>query len=753
MGLVAKAFQDIITFSRATSGTYVNSNGYITNSSVLNYLTYSNQFDNAAWTKSNSFVQTNLLTYSQDIDNAAWSKTGVAVAGGSINSTIAPDGTLTAESIVEDGTTGNHWFYQTPANTAALHSLSVYLKPAGRTWAGLRMTLTGTVISYAWFNLATGTVGTVNAGLTASIQNVGNGWFRCTIYGTIVAATPVVVFAADADGSNTYAGTASLVAMYAWGVQHVQGSVPGDYRATTSAALPILYTGPSGTLNAMKLCEDATASTTHRILNNLGITVTSGAAYTWTVYAKAAERTELLLRNNNLFGATFNLASGAITGLTGGYTAEMIPIENGWYRCVVSGNAATATERLLVYTSVAGSSTYTGDGSSGIYIAQSQLNDGTSALAYYDTTASQYNSPRFDYDPVTLAAKGLLIEESRPNYMTRSSDFSNSAWNNASPNLPTVTTDAILSPDGTVNADLLTAATGGTACQARQPASTGTTGNFTASVFLKVGSATRNRIILTDHTSVFTVIGDFQVAWTAGVASVFSTTSGTASIVAAGNGWYRCIVTASTASANAVMGIAIFPDPVAGTGSVYAWNAQVEPGAFATSAIPTVASQITRAADVASVNTLSPWFNSVAGTVFVEADIMGIGATANARMLALTDGTTNNRNPLIYSGPTYAAAAQYRTGGVDQAVLTTPASTITPTVTFKIATAYATNDFVAVANGATPITDTLGTVSTVTIMGLGSDPASSEKLNGHLRRITYYPRRMTNAELQTLTTP
>lgn len=79
MGLVAKAFQDIITFSRASSGTYVNSNGYITNSSVLNYLTYSNQPENAAWTKSNSFVQQNLALYSEQFDNATWIKGSAGV--------------------------------------------------------------------------------------------------------------------------------------------------------------------------------------------------------------------------------------------------------------------------------------------------------------------------------------------------------------------------------------------------------------------------------------------------------------------------------------------------------------------------------------------------------------------------------------------------------------------------------------------------------------------------------------------------
>jgi hypothetical protein len=745
MALVSKAFQDIITFSRATqTGTYVNSSGYITNSSVLNYLTYSNQPENAAWTKSTSFVQQNLLTYSEDFTNAAWIQ---SAASATANATTSPEGTLTADKLIEDATTGVHSIYQVySAVSGTTYTMSFTAKAAERTWVRTRGE-----IGINYFNLAAGTVGTTAGGVTATITAVGNGWYRCVATKTsaVTGVTNSQIAPTTADNVDSYAGTAGS-GVYLWGAQLVQGSVPGDYRATTSAALPCLYADYNGALRARKLCENNAATIAH-FMDSSSSTIAAGV-FTGFAKIKAGERTSATMYLVDSVGivsgsvSTFNLTTGVVTT---GTQASIVSIGGGYFQCAIYGTcAAGAGAKVRVLLS--DGSAYTGDGSSGIYIADAQLNDGSSALAYYNTDASAYNAPRFDYDPVTLAAKGLLVEELRANFLIRSSDFSSSVWNNASPNIPTVTTDATLSPDGTVNADLLTAATGGTACQARQAGATGTTGNFTASVFLKVGSATRNRILLTDHTSGFTVVGDFQVAWTAGVASVFSTASGTASVVAAGNGWYRCVVTASTASANAIMGIAIFPDPVAGTGSVYAWQAQLEAGAFATSVIPTVASQVTRAADVASVNTLSPWYNSVAGTLYSEYDAYAPISGAAFGVAVLNDGTASNRAYLFLGGGTAAPSFVVTSAGVAQASINN--SAISANTTAKTAGAYAVNDFAIATNAGTVATDASGALPVgLSKLDLGGF-LSGTFLNGHLRRITYYPRRLTNAELQTLTT-
>jgi hypothetical protein len=219
MGLVAKAFQDIITFSRATAGTYVNSNGYITNSSVLNYLTYSNAPDNAAWTKSNSFVQSNVFVYSQEFDNVNWGPSGVPTP--TANTTIAPDGTLTADTVIASATTAPHLISQATASLAATPiTISIYAK--ANTHNFLQIFHGALATNYANFNISTGVVGTVGAGFTsASITSVGNGWFRC-----IVTLTPTAFsnarFALVTSNTAVYneswaaAGTESV---YLWGAQ------------------------------------------------------------------------------------------------------------------------------------------------------------------------------------------------------------------------------------------------------------------------------------------------------------------------------------------------------------------------------------------------------------------------------------------------------------------------------------------------------------------------------------------------------
>lgn len=164
----------------------------------------------------------NLLTKTEQFDDAAWTKTGATVTP---NSVTAPDGTLTADALVEDGTTGNHWVFQTVGATAS-HLSSVYLKAGSRSWAALRVTLTGPVVSYAYFDLTNGVVGSVASGLTASITSVGNGWYRCTIAGTLSGSIPVVISAASADGVISYAGNNST-ALYLWGA---------DLRVTNDAA-------------------------------------------------------------------------------------------------------------------------------------------------------------------------------------------------------------------------------------------------------------------------------------------------------------------------------------------------------------------------------------------------------------------------------------------------------------------------------------------------------------------------------------
>jgi hypothetical protein len=361
-------------------------------------------------------------------------------------------------------------------------------------------------------------------------------------------------------------------------------------------------------------------------------------------------------------------------------------------------------------------------------------------------TSAATDAPRFDYNPSTLAAQGLLIEEARTNLVTYSAQFDNAAWGATQ---ITVTANAITAPDGTVSGDLAVPSTSALSHYFRQ-VTTVTATAYAFSVFAKAGGYGFLVVVSSGYNVCFNL--------TTGAVGASSGSGGTPSIQSVGNGWYRCNLVITESAGNSSVYYVPRPDNVSafwtgagdGTSGVYFWGAQLEAGAFATSYIPTTTTALTRAADVASVNTLSPWYNATEGTLYAETQLTNTVANGRAGF-DLNDGSTNNRN--IFRAIAVGGADQniVRSGGV---VVASLASVSTPTTAVrKSASAYAVNNFAFTVNGGTPATSTSGAVPVgITNLLLGSGVGPSEYLNGYLRRITYYPRRLSNAELQALTT-
>lgn len=280
--------------------------------------------------------------------------------------------------------------------------------------------------------------------------------------------------------------------------------------------------------------------------------------------------------------------------------------------------------------------------------------------------SSAINAPRFDYDPVSLALRGLLIEEQRINLM--------------------------------LNSDIL-----------------GT-------------NLSTQSVTVTAQSYTISFYGTGTI-----------TLSGAAIQVVTGTGAYpsrRTLTFTPTAG--------VLVCTVVGT----VQYAQLEAGAFATSFIPTAASTVTRAADVAVMTgtNFSSWYNQSEGTMVASWLTTSVVVPTALGIFGVSDGSSNERIQIRRVPATNETNFIVVDGGVVQYNNSVAASS---GVNIS-ALAYRTNDFIGANNGTLGTADASGTLPTPTQAEIGFGQALTY-LNGHLRNVTYYPTRLTNAQLQALT--
>lgn len=160
---------------------------------------------------------TNLLTYSQDFSNAVWTKTNATITTGA---NIAPDGTQTASKLIESTSTGGHNVSNlVTVISATNYTSSIYAKASER---GYILMFDNNLGVGKYFNLFTGTIlGNFGAGpASATITPVGNGWYRCTITNTTTSTnqTGVNVYISTDGSSISYTGN-GYSGVYLWGAQ------------------------------------------------------------------------------------------------------------------------------------------------------------------------------------------------------------------------------------------------------------------------------------------------------------------------------------------------------------------------------------------------------------------------------------------------------------------------------------------------------------------------------------------------------
>ena len=512
--------------------------------------------------------------------------------------------------------------------------------------------------------------------------------------------------------------------------------------------------------------------------NNAAWTTNSGTITANAIAAPDGTTTAELLTISAQFGGVSqfkNLISGqqytiSFWALVNTGTNTYTVIDNGGGAGILGTYTPTGTWTRYSFTFTAGASPATlyiaqdrnASGFGSVYLWGAQVEQRSAVSAYTATTTQAITNyipklqsaasgvARFDNNPTTGESLGLLIEESRTNLLIYSSQFDDSAWTKTR---SSTIANTIVAPDGTLTGDKLvedTTATNTHLMFVNTGITLSTGVAYTYTIYAKAAERSICRLGNNDLSGVFF---DLSAGTVTSVASGF-----TGSIVSVGNGWYRLTATqTSNSNVNGRLAVTLASTGTTtsytgdGYSGIYIWGAQLELGAFATSYIPTVASQVTRAADAASMTgtNFSTWFNTGEGTLYAE------GFTANTSttgIVSINDNTGNNRIDMRLTLGTGVGSSFISVNGTNQALFTSNATANTQA---KQVVAYKVDDFAFCRNAGTVQTDTSGTIPTlVTQMRIGTlDGATNNTwlLGGSIKKIAYYPIRVTNAQLQSLT--
>ena len=389
-------------FDRNSTGTRVNED-YLIEDVPYNFIPYSQDFSNSNWRKRTSdSTQVPVIT-----DNYA----------------LAPDGTLTASRVVvTKPNTENDFavidnFQSVSKSVGSKFANSVFLKASDSSQVGKIVNVYSYDADYMSF-------------VTHTLTDY---WVRITAVATATSTTgnteTIVIGKARSSGGGTSLANMSTDFLV-WGAQFVKGDQPKDYLQTTdrldipridytngepsillepSRTNLITYsndftnaawdkdnstitanntTSPEGLTNASKLTED-TATSSHRVEET--VTVSNGATVTCSVYAKKGERNFILLfESNSADGAYFNLDTGKFVRVDGTPVDYNIQdLKNGWYRCSIVVTVPSTSCRFQIYmTQTSNTSSYTGDGSSSMFIYGAQVEVGSYATSLIHTSGS-----------------------------------------------------------------------------------------------------------------------------------------------------------------------------------------------------------------------------------------------------------------------------------------------------------------------------------------------------------------------------
>jgi hypothetical protein len=375
-----------------------------------------------------------------------------------------------------------------------------------------------------------------------------------------------------------------------------------------------------------------------------------------------------------------------------------------------------------------------------------------------------YRGPRFDHDPVTGDCKGLLIEQGRENLFQYSEIFNEAAssnyWDSATANA--VTSNQATSPDGADTADLLTTSTTAYDCFVRRTINWLGSTQYSYSIFLNRGPSNHRYVGLYIGAGITGALQypyfDFDNPTTVQIPSgAMIGTINSTRVDAYQNDWYRVSVTFTTAATPVTTYGGVYISTSNGTLSstptsgldCYIWGIQAETGAFPTSYIPTTTASVARAADVCTITggNFTSFYNQSEGTMFAES-LKTTGPASNSHICGTSNGSYAEFIDFRYFSDSFI---QNTTNHLNFTQFTTSRAYTLNAIT-RQAIAYALNDAAYCAQGGVVTVDVPPyTPPVVDRFQIGTAGTGVFMLNGCVRAIRYYRKRLPNAKLQSLT--
>jgi len=357
-------------------------------------------------------------------------------------------------------------------------------------------------------------------------------------------------------------------------------------------------------------------------------------------------------------------------------------------------------------------------------------------------------APRFDHNPATGESLGLLVEEARTNLALYSEQLDNAYWNKTlGGNTSTIGANLSTAPDGTATADKIVTTINNAIHGVQKVGITITSGAaYTVSFYAKAAGWSRVGVRAGNSSA------DFSCTVNLSTGAVIAS-AGTAIVQALPSGWYRVSISGIASGVNGEITIEAHNTSTVqsnetgdGTSGILVWGAQLEAGAFPTSYIPTVASTVTRAADVASMTgtNFSSWYNADQSTCFIETkqvdDTGGSGAWyfgpgGSPRWWSYSYGYTQAFDGVSSGGVVNTGYAGSRS-----------------LMKYAVLINNTNQTHVGAINGLAPVAGIWDSIAgSITQLDLGYRRDNLEYLNGRISRFTYYPVSLTNTQLQALT--